>query len=354
MALVSAGLFVAGSLLPYVSGGGVTISLVDSGGELHLLFLVPAAVAGIAALVGLTGNGLAATVAAGVVTGMVGPTISILTVFYKLVDQTSGGASLGVGFFIHLAAVTSALSAMGAAWGATRSTVEPPLNQALCTLAALAFVGVPASILLSKDGYSVLDIDDGMIKAGMIGWAVIAPAVAVMALLSRRRGSVALGAGVGIGHLGMVLFMLARDDGAEGLLAGFGVLYEGLHNASVAGAVVLSGLALALTGDEAPAAATSLACSRLGDGPLRAPPASLLGRPAVDVDGLRRRRGRRGPAGRHGAGRASLPSGTPEPAHGVVLHPVRPTPPRPTVSLAGRTAAAPALLPDSRRTLSSL
>ena len=252
MALISAGLFVAGSLLPYVSGGGVTISLVDSGGELHLLFLLPAAVAGIAALAGLTGNGLAATVAAGVVTGMVGPTISILTVFYRLVDQTGGGASLGVGFFIHLAAVTSALSAMGAAWGATRSTMEPPLNQALCTLAALAFVGVPASILLSKNGYSVLDIDDGMIKAGMIGWAVIAPAVAVLAVLSRRRGSVALGAGVGIGHLGMVLFMLARDDGAEGLLAGFGVLYEGLHNASVAGAVLLSGLALALTGNEAP------------------------------------------------------------------------------------------------------
>lgn len=256
LALTSAGLLVAGSLLPYVSGGGVSIALVDSGGEVHLLFLVPAAMAGISALVGLAGNGLAATVAAGVVTGMIGPTISIITVFYKLVDQSGGGASLGVGLFIHLAAVMSALSAMGAAWGAARTTIEPPLNQALCTLAALAFVGVPASILLSKDGYSVLDIDDGMIKAGLIGWAMIAPAVAVLASLSRRRGLVALGAGVGIGHLGMVVFMLAREDGAEGLLAGFGVLYEGLHNASVAGAIVLTGLALALTGNDVPAPTT--------------------------------------------------------------------------------------------------
>jgi hypothetical protein len=258
MALVSAGLLVAGSLLPYVSGSGVSISLVDSGGEVHLLFLLPAAIAGVAALVGLAGNALAAVIAAGVVTGMVGPTISILTVFYKLVDQSGGGASMGVGFYVHLAAVSSALSAMGAAWGAARSMTGPTLNQALCTLAALAFVGVPASILLSKDGYSVLDIDDGMIKAGVIGWALIAPAVAIVAVLSGRRGSVALGAGVGIGHLGMVLFMLARDDGAQGLLAGFGVVYEGLHNASVAGAVVLTGLALALTGNDVPAPTTAI------------------------------------------------------------------------------------------------
>ena len=67
-----------------------------------------------------------------------------------------------------------------------------------------------------------------------------------------------MGAGVGLGPLGRVRFMLARDEGAQGLRAGFGVVYEGLHNASVAGAVVLTGLALALTGNDVPAPTTAI------------------------------------------------------------------------------------------------
>ena len=183
---------------------------------------------------------------------------------------------------------------------------------------------------------SVLDIDDGMIKAGVIGWALIAPAVAIVAVLSGRRGSVALGAGVGIGHLGMVLFMLARDDGAQGLLAGFGVVYEGLHNASVAGAVVLTGLALALTGNDVPAPTTAIGTAGTASPGWAADP---FGRHQHRYwDGGQWTSmvsdGDPGPARNHGAARPPLSTRAPEPAHGVVLHPVWTTPRRPAVSLA--------------------
>ena len=240
MGLIAAVLYVLGIFLPYVSGGGDSGSLADGGSEVYAMYLLPALVGGIAAIMALQGKHIAGAVAGGVAAGMLGMTVLLLAIVFRLVDAFGefSDISLGVGFFAHAAAVVLSLIAGFSALGGRRGGAA--VNPAVATFAAISFVGVPFAILLPENGFSVFDIGDGLIETAMFVFALASPLLGVIGALSRSRTGLAVAAGVAIGHLGVVMSMAVQNQNeGDPLLSGFSVSHEGLYNFSLVASVIL-------------------------------------------------------------------------------------------------------------------
>jgi hypothetical protein len=241
-ALAAGCLYIAGTYLPLVTSGGESIKASDSDGTVWL-WVVPALVAIVAAVVGLTGKAVAGAIASGVVTGMAGLTSYELIVVYKAFDAP--GVSKGAGFWaLALAVVTS----LGTAFPllTARSAAEQRCEQVTSMLAAAAFVGIPLAILLPANGFSPLsDIEDGAIKLGLVVWALLAPALAIALTMSRRQSGVGFGAGVALGHLGFTMMVLQTDPGAR--MPALGLGHTALYHWTALAALGLAGGALAKT-----------------------------------------------------------------------------------------------------------
>lgn len=239
-ALAAACLYIAGNYLPLVTSGGESMKASDSDGTVWL-WVVPAVVAIVAAVAGLTGKAVGGAIASGVVTGMAGSTTYELIVVYKSFDFP--GVSMGVGFWALVMAVVASLGA-AIPLLAARGTAEPKCEQVMSMLAAVAFVGIPLAILLPANGFSPLsDIDDGAIKFGIVVWALLAPLLAVALTMSRRQSGVGFGVGVALGHLGFTMMVLQTDPGAR--LSGFPVGHTALYHWTALAALGLAIAALA-------------------------------------------------------------------------------------------------------------
>ena len=240
MGLIAAILYALGIFLPYVSGGGDSASLADGGGEVYAMYLLPAVVGAVAAVMAMQGKQIAAAVAGGVAVGMLGFTVLLLAIVFRLVDSFGdfGDIGYGVGFFAHAGAVV--LSVLGglSALGGRRGGAA--VNPAVATFAAISFAGVPLAILLPEDGFSVFDIGDGVLEGAMFVFALASPLLAVIGALSRSRTGMAVASGVSIGHLGVVVGMaVQKQNQGDQLLSGFSVSHEGLYNFSVVASVIL-------------------------------------------------------------------------------------------------------------------
>ena len=240
MGLIAAILYALGIFLPYVSGGGDSASLADGGGEVYAMYLLPAVVGAVAAVMAMQGKQIAAAVAGGVAVGMLGFTVLLLAIVFRLVDSFGdfGDIGYGVGFFAHAGAVV--LSVLGglSALGGRRGGAA--VNPAVATFAAISFAGVPLAILLPEDGFSVFDIGDGVLEGAMFVFALASPLLAVIGALSRSRTGMAVASGVSIGHLGVVVGMaVQKQNQGDQLLSGFSVSHEGLYSFSVVASVIL-------------------------------------------------------------------------------------------------------------------
>ncbi|MEI7548159.1 MAG: DUF2510 domain-containing protein, partial [Actinomycetota bacterium] len=102
----------------------------------------------------------------------------------------------------------------------SRGADDPQCDQALSVLGAVACVGVPLAILLPKNGVSVFDIDDGLVKFGFVIWAVLAPGLALMTALTRRRSGLAFAFGVGVAQLGLTAALLQDMTTSGGSVTG--------------------------------------------------------------------------------------------------------------------------------------
>src|SRR5690606_17948222 len=106
MALVAAGLVLAGWFLPYASFAGESSSLSDGSGSSQISVIGPAALAAVAALIGLSGQRAGATLAAGAAAGVASLCLVVVAVVYEIVSESDGffDVSYSVGFFLHIAA----------------------------------------------------------------------------------------------------------------------------------------------------------------------------------------------------------------------------------------------------------
>ena len=250
---MAAVLYVVACYAPILSAGGESATLADSGFDSTVVFLLPAVLGALGAIVGLIGRPIGSIIGAGVVGGGAGYAITLLTITWYLVsgdsDEESSLFQLDYewGYFALIAATAIALFALVAGLSASRDAVRGPAPQTVfATLAGLAFVGVPLSLLLPENGVSVWDFPDNAVKASVIAWAVLAPLVGFAAAMSRTRGGVALALGVAIGHFGVVA-ALARsdwkfDDGSTSL-----VMREPIFVGCMVAAVVLCVLSLVLS-----------------------------------------------------------------------------------------------------------
>jgi hypothetical protein len=262
-AFVAGGLYLAGYYLPLVSDG-------DSSGM--WIWVVPALLAVVAGVVAFVGKGVAATAAGtaagGLVTGVAGITAYELIIVHKLIGDS--GPSKGIGFWAMAAAAGAAVSA-GLSVIAGAKTGEGKCQQGLSLAGAAMFVGVPLAILLPADGFNPLrDIDDGLIKFGLVLWALLPPLLAVAATLSRSTSGVAFAAGVALAHLGSAVAMMQSDDGSSGFTGSFGTGHDALFQWTALGALVFTAAALAgpLSGRTAAATeAATVASSAAGGGP---------------------------------------------------------------------------------------
>ena len=250
--LVAAVLYVVACYAPIFGAEGETFALSDDGFDSTVVFLLPAVLGALGAIVGLVGRPIGSIIGAGVVGGGAGYAITLLTFTWYLISGDSNDElsffqlEYEWGYFVLIAATAVALFALVAGLAASRDAVRGAAPQPVfATLAGLAFVGVPLSLLLPENGVSVWDFPDNAVKASVIAWAVLAPLVGFAAAMGRTRGGVALALGVAIGHFGVVV-ALARsdwefDDGSTSL-----VMREPIFVGSVVAAVVLCVLALVL------------------------------------------------------------------------------------------------------------
>ena len=222
-ALAAAGLYLAGYFLPLVSAGGQSVKLSDGEGGVWM-WVVPAVLAIVAAVVGFTGQAVAGAVAAGVVTALAGMTTFQLLFIHRQYDAP--GVSKGIGFWALALAVTTAFGTIVPLLTA-RVAADPKCEQVTSMLGAVAFAGVPLAVLLPADGFSPLsDIDDGLLKFGLVVWALVAPLAAAALALSRRPAGLAFAGGVALGHLGYTVMVLQSDAGAAVLGVGHTALYH--------------------------------------------------------------------------------------------------------------------------------
>jgi hypothetical protein len=242
--LSAAALYLVGFYLPLLTSGGESVSLSDGEGLLAVVWVVPAAVAAVAGFIALKGSPIAAAVGTGIITGLAGITVFELVLFHKIGDDSS--ASKGVGYFCLLAAAASSVGAVISSF-ANRAPEEAKCHQAWCLAGAAAAVGVSLALLLPKNGYSVFDIEDGLVKVGMLTWGLLPPAIGVLGTLTRKRSGVALGLGVGLGQAGLMVAMLGGLGDNGGDAAGLGMNYTTLFHLSVAASIVCTGAALAIT-----------------------------------------------------------------------------------------------------------
>ncbi len=266
-AIAAAGLYVAGCYLPLVSRGGESLTLSDGDGTVWL-WVVPSVLAILAAAVAFMGRAVAGAVAAGVVTGLAGMTTFQLIVTHKAYDGT--GVSKGVGFWALSLAVTTAIGA-AVTLLTSRAAGEPRCDQVMSMLGAAAFLGVPAALLLPADGFSPLsDIDDGLVKLGLVVWALLAPLLALALAVSRRQAGVGFAAGVALGHLGYTMMVLQSDAGG-GVGGGFGVGHTAVYHWTAVAALGFT--------------ATALARSLMGVQPAASPTSGAVGQWAPDPYG---------------------------------------------------------------------
>lgn len=257
LGLAAAVLYILGVFVPYYTGGGQSASLSDGGKEVYAIFLLPGAIGIIAALKAMSsGSTTGAGLAAGAAVGMFGVTQFLVVFSYRIVSEAGdfgGGINYGIGFYCH--AVASVLALVGVLMGLglprSESDETRPLNPALCAIGGIAFIGAGAAILLPENGVSILDIEDGLLKASAIAWAVVSPAAGLFAAVSKVRARVGFAAGVALGHLGMVLGMAMQNaNEGSGIGAGFNVSNEGLYNVSVIVSALLVGVALLMNAQE--------------------------------------------------------------------------------------------------------
>lgn len=260
-AIVAGGLYVAGYYLPLVSEGGFSASFSDGDSSGMWIWVMPALLAVVAAVVAFVGKGVVATAAGtaagGLVTGVAGISAYELIVVHKLIGDS--GPSKGIGFWAMAAAAGAAVSAALAVIGGAKAG-EAKCPQGLSLAGAAMFVGAPLAILLPADGFNPLsDIDDGLIKFGLVVWALLAPLLAIAATLSRSVSGVAFGAGVALAHLGSGVAMMQSDDGSSGFTGSFGTGHDALFQWTALGALVLTVAALigALGGQAAGSAASA-------------------------------------------------------------------------------------------------
>lgn len=270
-AIVAGGLYLAGYYLPLVSEGGQSASFSDGDKATMWIWVVPALLAVVAGVVAFTAKGVTAvvagTAAAGLVTGVAGISVFELITVQRLIADN--GPSKGAGFWaMSLAAGMAASGALAVLAGA--KAPEAKCNQGLSLAAAAMFVGVPLAILLPADGFNPLsDIDDGLIKFGLVVWALLAPLLALAGTLTRRVSGVALGAGVALGHLGFSVALLQSDPGSSGFTGSFGTGHDALYHWTALAALVLTVAALAgpLSGRATVPVASSAASPAASSGP---------------------------------------------------------------------------------------
>lgn len=260
MALLAAGLYLGGLFAPMVSGGGEGSSLASGGPEAIVMYLAPLALAVVAAFAGFGGGAVAGAVAVGVTIGLAGVSTFFVLFVFRLLDTMGdfGGVSAGPGLWLLGGAVVVAFAAVFVAIGTgSRRAAGDEMSgmPVACVLGSLAFLGVPLALLLPNDGFSVFDIGDPWMEAGIVVWAIVPPMVGLLFALTRRRLAVGLAFGVALGQGGLVIAMaMGRVGGGSMLFQVFGVGREGLFNGSVVAAIVLCGLGLAQGRQSAPVA----------------------------------------------------------------------------------------------------
>ena len=256
-AIAAAGLYILGTYLPLVSGNGGSFKLADGDGAVWM-WVVPAVVAIVAAGAAFAGKPVGGTIAAGVVTGLAGMSTFQLIMTHKAYDIP--GVSKGAGYWALSLAVTTAIGT-AVTLLTSRAAGEPRCDQPTSLIAAVAFLGVPAAILLPADGFNPLaDIDDGLIKFGLVVWALLAPGLALAQVASRRQSGVAFGAGVAFAHLGYTVMVLQSDSGSS---AAVGLGHTAIYHWTMVAALALSAVALVRSFAAAPAA-TAPATSSAG------------------------------------------------------------------------------------------
>ncbi len=267
-AIVAGGLYVAGYYLPLVSEGGFSASFSDGDSSGMWIWVVPALLAVVAGVVAFVGKGVAATAAGtaagGLVTGVAGISAFELITVHKLIGDS--GPSKGIGFWAMAAAAGVAVSAGSSVLTGAKAG-EAKCRQQLTLIGAAMFVGAPLAILLPADGFNPLsDIDDGLIKFGLVVWALLPPLLAIAATLSRSVSGVAFGAGVALALLGFSVAVLQSEPGSGGLAGPFGTGHDSLYHWSALGALVLTASALIgpLSGRVAGSAAASPSVSPAG------------------------------------------------------------------------------------------
>lgn len=257
-AIAAAGLYILGTYLPLVSGNGGSFKLSDGDGAVWM-WVVPAVVAIVAAGAAFAGKAVGGTIAAGVVTGLAGMSTFQLIMTHKAYDIP--GVSKGAGYWALTLAVTTAIGT-AVTLLTSRAAGEPRCDQATSLVAAVAFLGVPAAILLPADGFNPLaDIDDGLIKFGLVVWALLAPGLALALTAGRRQSGVAFGAGVAFAHLGYTVMVLQSDSGGS---AAVGVGHTAIYHWTMVAALALTSVALArslMAGGAAPTPAVAAAAA---------------------------------------------------------------------------------------------
>lgn len=222
LALTAGALYVLGYYLPTVDIGGDGSSLSDGDSAAIWTWVVPGLVAALAGIVALSGKRVAGPLAAGAAVGLAGFSIFELLVIDELASQMSDSSivyaidvSKGIGFWaIALAAVLGIVAAVdvlrglgSSGEGGSASASAPALIGALC------FVGVPLSVLLPEHGSSPLSsMPTGALKAGLLAWALLAPVLGFLLVVTRKPSGIAAGVGAAIAHCGFSLTMLFADD----------------------------------------------------------------------------------------------------------------------------------------------
>ena len=259
--LAAAVLYVVGIYAPFITISGTDTHISDGGTDNIIALLIPACLAALGAVIGLLGNPAGSIVGAGAAGGGAGWAITTSTFAWWLLhedtDEVFGfGADVGygIGFFALVGACVAAVIALVGGLAASRDAVKGTApNPMLATLAGLALVGVPLSILLPENGFSNFDFPDDAVKASIVAWAVLAPLVGFVAALGRSRGGVVLALGVALGHVGIVIALARNDFAVAPSAENFPVMREWLYAASIVAAIVLCVLALVF----APAAVTT-------------------------------------------------------------------------------------------------
>lgn len=112
-------------------------------------------------------------------------------------------------------------------------------------IGGLCLFGLSGAMLIPENGYSILDIPDGLMKTGALVWALVPSIAGAVAAFSRTRLKVGFAFGVASSHAALMLAIATSDDVSEGMASGFfSISNEGLFNVTAILAFVLLGAAL--------------------------------------------------------------------------------------------------------------